>query len=81
MQLTDESIMVMGEYKGYKMEDVPAHRLLFYWEDYKFWQYADKDITTLKLKRDIDNKLIADYIKRNLSALMKEAKDFIVEHK
>ncbi len=81
MQLTDDSKMPFGQYKGSNMEDVPASTLLYYWEEYSFWKYKDRDINTLKTNTDINNKLVADYTYKNLIALMKEAKDFIVDHK
>lgn len=60
--LTDQSPMPFGKYKGDKMEDVPARYLHWLWTNGK-----EKDMGCP----------VADYIRRNKSALETEYKDAI----
>jgi hypothetical protein len=59
-QLTDQDKMPWGKYQDAKMEDVPA--------SYFHWLWTKED--GLRTKTDCNP--VADYIKRNMAALMKE---------
>jgi hypothetical protein len=61
-ELTDTSPMPFGKYKGLPMSDVPAN--------YLFWLWTNG-------KREDKTCLVADYIRRNKSALATEHKDGI----
>lgn len=61
-ELTDLSPMPFGKYKGVPMQDVPAR--YFHW----LWNEGKKDNHQCP---------IADYIRRNLSALQQEYRDGI----
>lgn len=61
-QLTDTDLMPFGKYKGTPMQDVPASYLHWLWSSGK----------------QSDNLCpVADYIRRNLSALKQEHRDGI----
>lgn len=62
MNLEDLSPMPFGKFKGKPMQDVPARYLHWLWTNGKS---EDKQCP------------VADYIRRNLSALTKEHKDGI----
>ena len=61
-ELKDTDLMPFGKYKGTPMQDVPCSYLHYLW--------------TNGMRHDKQSN-VADYIKRNLSALQEENKDLI----
>jgi len=61
-ELKDDSSMPFGKHKGQRMEDVPA--------SYLFWLWSNGS-------REQKQCPVANYIRRNLSALQLEYKDGI----
>ena len=65
-ELTDQDKMPFGIHRDKKMEDVPAR--------YLHWLWSKEEGG---LKDEVETSPVADYIRRNLPALMKEYPDGI----
>src|SRR6266446_1680185 len=73
--LTDQSEFPIGRlYHGAKMEDVPAHHLLWWWDDGGLWDIR-------KWRLNAKHLSVRDYILRNFAGLETECKDYIVQHR
>lgn len=96
MKIDDQTIMIFGEYKGAKMENVAASWLLWWWEDAGGWERANiereerflaaahdlHDHTRKAAKAYYEFRLaLHDYIKESFAALEKECPDKIIEHR